>query len=81
MTKYWTLLVKDSVSGLWGIHFGDYDKEVVKQERADVLDSDSKAVTQIVSTDDKQVSIDSHVNKMNSWLIEARKPQEISTDE
>jgi hypothetical protein len=62
--SYYTLLVKSE--GKWFIHFGDYDKNVVKEERADVLDSDDKAVTQIVVTDDRQASIEAHVARLNS---------------
>jgi len=62
-TKYYTLLVKHD--GVWSIHFGDYDKQVVKEEQADVLDSNDKARTQIVMTDDTQASIETYVIEMN----------------
>lgn len=60
-TKYHTLLTLEN--GLWCIQFGDYDKEVVKQEKEDSY-SDYKC--KIITTLDDQASVDAKVKELNS---------------
>lgn len=66
-TKYYSLLVR--LDGRWSIHFGDYDRQVVAEEQADVLDSSGdKAITKIITTGPDQASIDKRVADMNAVL-------------
>lgn len=60
---YYTLLILEA--GKWSIHFGDYDKEVVQDEMADVKDSEPKAKCKIIRTGDAQSAIDAAVNELN----------------
>lgn len=67
MTKtksYYSLLILEA--GKWSIHFGDYDREVVEDEQADVKDSQPKVKTKIISTGDSQAAIDAKVAELNS---------------
>jgi hypothetical protein len=59
--NYYTLLVKRD--NLWSPQFGDYDKEVVKDEEYDCYDTEK---TRIICTKDDQVSIDAAVKVINS---------------
>jgi hypothetical protein len=61
--SYYTLLILEA--GKWYIHFGDYDKEVVEDEKADVKDSDPKAKLKIIRTADAQAAIDAAVADLN----------------
>lgn len=54
--KYWNLFIKESKNDSWSLHFGDYDKEVVKEEAADCIDSGFK--TWIIQSADSQADID-----------------------
>ena len=61
---YYSLLIKDS--GKWYIHFGDYDREVVKDEQQDLKESYGAAcVTKIIRTDGTQSTIDATVDELN----------------
>jgi len=62
-TKYYSLLVKRD--GKWSIQFGDYDKEVVKDEEYDSYDTE---VTKIIATSADQASIDAKVKSLNSGV-------------
>lgn len=42
MAKYFTLLQRHE-NGRWGVAFGDYDREVVKEERQDYRDHGIRA--------------------------------------
>ena len=67
MTKtksYYTLLILEA--GKWMIHFGDYDRQVVEDERDDCKYSDPKAKMKIISTGDSQAAIDAKVSELNS---------------
>jgi len=67
MTKtksYYSLLILQD--GKWSIHFGDYDRQVVEDERDDCKDSDPKAKMKIISTGDSQAAIDAKVSELNS---------------
>lgn len=61
--SYYSLLIKDS--GKWMIHFGDYDREVVEDEQADVKGSEPKAKTKIIRTGGTQAEIDAAVDELN----------------
>ncbi len=61
---YFTLLVRED-GGPWGIHFGDYDREVVEQERIDGLDYYHKRNMTIIKTGERQTEIDAAVTALN----------------
>jgi hypothetical protein len=65
--KYHTLLVRDSKTEPWCIHFGDYDRSVVEQERADLAYSGTyrKSDTTIITTSDYQRVINEAVIQLN----------------
>lgn len=60
MKKYYTLCTLNK--GLWYPQFGDYNKDVVKQEQADSY-SDCKC--KIITTDGTQNAIDKRIAEMN----------------
>lgn len=66
MAKYFTLLTRQSATEAWSIHFGDYDREVVADEQADVKDSDETIKTKIISSKDDQASINAAFAKANA---------------
>tara|TARA_R100000458_G_C8203095_1_gene193014 strand:+ start:281 stop:547 length:267 start_codon:yes stop_codon:yes gene_type:complete len=59
--KYHVLLIE--YNGRWYIEFGDYDRDVVLEEKSDSY-ADEK--TKIITTTDVQKDIDSAVAKLNS---------------
>lgn len=61
--KYHTLLTMEN--GRWYIQFGDYDKDVVKQEKEDDY---SGFKTKIITTGDSQEAIDKKVAELNAAL-------------
>lgn len=67
---YYTLLER-MTGQLWAPQFGDYDKEVVEQERRDMKDSGSfvKGTSfKIVETDGTQADLTRVVEEENEWL-------------
>ena len=63
---YYTLLVRDNKDADWTVHFGDYDRSVVVDERADITEHEySKGNTKIIGSDDDQASIDEAVRVQN----------------
>ena len=62
--RYYTLLARESVTEPWGIQFGDYDKEVVEDEKFD--QSESWPHLKIISSKDDQASIDAKVAELNA---------------
>lgn len=67
---YFTLVYNEGshLSEPWGIAFGDYDQEVVEQERDDLADSwdaPKKAFKIIRTNSAKQAEIDAAVAKLN----------------
>lgn len=56
--KYWNLFIKEAGETEWSYHFGDYDREVVKEEAADVKDSSEGTKTWIIQSEDSQAEID-----------------------
>jgi len=64
--KYHTLVVRDGKASPWGIHFGDYDRETVEQEREDGRDYYKAGDMRIITTSDaRQATIDAAVAKLN----------------
>jgi len=65
-TKYHTLCVR--VNGRWSPEFGDYDKEVVRDERDDVRDGGGIPARdlKIITTADDQASINAGVAHLNN---------------
>jgi len=67
--KYHTLLAYDFTLKLWCIEFGDYDKEVVKQEMQDFRDSyghKSGEVNILTTPFDDQSTIEQYVANFNN---------------
>lgn len=73
MARYFSLLTMTE-AGLWAPQFGDYDRDVVADEREDSY-ADEKSI--IISTKDDQASIDKKVAEMNAALEEVRKAREV----
>lgn len=63
MKKYHTLLVREAVHLPWSIHFGDYDRQVVQDEREDIRDEYPHIL--IIASDADQKSIDAAVRETN----------------
>lgn len=61
--KYYTLLVKYETKSPWGIAFGDFNKDVVQQERED---SYSEFKTKLIKTSANQASVDAEVRALNA---------------
>jgi hypothetical protein len=67
--KYHSVL--ERIEGKWTIQFGDYDKEVAKQELQDMHDSGAGACRlmkkdlRIITTAPDQASIEAAVAKLN----------------
>jgi len=63
--RYHSLLIREN--GTWGIHFGDFDKEVVQQELVDLRDGGTKGKDLfIVTTGPLQADIDAKVASLNA---------------
>ncbi len=71
---YYILLVRDAQPdengnlciGPWGIHFGDYDRACVVQERDDITEHDyQRRHTKIIDTFDDQSRIDAVIAAVN----------------
>lgn len=67
MKTYYTLAVRDG--GKWAAQFGDYDREVVDQEREDAYLSNpyKPADLRILRTAPDQMAIDLAINELNKW--------------
>ena len=64
MSTYYTLAVREN--GIWGAQFGDYDREVVLDEKLDYQDQGYSARDlKIIRTGDNQADIDARVAAMN----------------
>ena len=70
MTKrtYYTLIVRDDKNSPWGIYFGDYDRQCVKDEQNDFIDATDCAQgnTKIIKSSDDQPSINTAVAALNA---------------
>lgn len=65
--KYYSLLQR--IDGRWTIQFGDYVKNVVYQEKLDMMDSDSDLKSRdltIITTSDHQKMIEEAVAQLNA---------------
>lgn len=76
MTKYYSLLILDSISHLWGIQFGDYSKKVVEQERVDSYGGIPPKRWLIIATGDTQAEINARVKELNDEIREERIAQD-----
>lgn len=68
---YHVLIVRDDERSRWGIHFGDFIKEVVTQERTDLWENGDhlkKNMKVISSPSAQQADIDAIVEKLNEGL-------------
>jgi hypothetical protein len=75
MNKYYTLLTRENAGEPWGVHFGDFDKDVVSAERDDITHWDwRRSDTRIITTnDDQQETINAAVEQMNASAKEGSK--------
>lgn len=65
---YYTMIVKEA-GEKWSAQFGDYDKEVVKQEVEDEKHNWEKGTKfRIIKTGAKQSDIDSYIEELNDKL-------------
>jgi hypothetical protein len=65
---YYTLIVRDDKSSPWAIHFGDYDRACVNDERDDITESGeyAKGNTKIFGSADDQTSINEMLAAFNT---------------
>ena len=66
--KYYTLCVYEPQHDKWFIHFGDYELDVVADEKQDLnygWDGIPMKHMQIVKTSDQQSDIDAALDKLN----------------
>ena len=71
MTKYYTLFVYEPDHQRWYNYFGDYDKQVVIDERDDMHNGWDGILKQhmcIVQTRDDQTAIDAALDKLNGKI-------------
>lgn len=66
--SYYTLLVRESERDPWAIHFGDYDRDTVEDERyIERHAGDYAAINiRIITTGDTQAEIDAEVDRLNA---------------
>lgn len=69
MSKAYYTLAERQPDGTWAPAFGDYDKDVVAQERADMLHGSAGRIRakdlRIVRSGDSQAAIDAAIAKLN----------------
>lgn len=64
--KYYTLLSREHKTAPWVIEFGDYKRNVVRQERDDMKDGDYwNHAFKIIETGDWQMDISAAVTALN----------------
>ena len=72
MQKYYTLFVYELENQKWYNYFGDYDKNVVIDERDDLHENLYHGILKqhmcIVGTRDDQASIDAALDKLNGKI-------------
>ena len=61
MTRYFTLLTRETVQGPWAIEFGSYDRDEIKAEMALY----PAARRMVIKTDGYQASIDAELAQLN----------------
>lgn len=64
--SYYSLLTAHDDDGVWHVQFGDYDRDVVKNELEDEWKGVPKVKTKIICTGDSQAEIDAAVAKLNN---------------
>lgn len=67
--RYHTLLIRENAAAPWAIHFGDFDRETVEQEAADMRDGHEAVARKnqkVISTGAAQADIDAAVAKLNA---------------
>lgn len=65
-TKYFSLIVAHKDDGVWSVQFGDYDREVVKDELEDEWKGVPGVRTRIITTNGTQAAIDAAVLELNT---------------
>lgn len=68
---YYTLVTRDwndgaKAMGPWTPQFGDYDREVVQDEREEYLNEYAASDLKIVTSGDTQAEIDERIAKLNA---------------
>ena len=67
--KYFSLIARTDPGAPWCVEFGDWNRDVVTEERADYRDHGHRASDlKIITTDGTQASIDAAVAKLNLEL-------------
>lgn len=61
MKKYYSVLT--CTNGVWSVQFGDYDRDVAKDEEQEYKDNGEK--TKLICTGDTQAEIDRYVKEAN----------------
>jgi hypothetical protein len=66
---YISIIIRED-DGTWGVHFGDWDLEVIRDEELDLIDHgyQSNAEVKQAVTDGSQASIDRIVAQLNAGL-------------
>lgn len=67
--KYHTLLLNSGTTGepLWGVEFGDYDRQCVQDELEEYRRDYPAKALRIIATGDKQADIEAALAKLNDW--------------
>lgn len=67
--KYWTLACRDPDTGRWSPQFGDYDKNVVVQERDDYKDAGTYKPKDmvVVSHNDTPGALNIEIERLNTY--------------
>lgn len=61
MKRYYSVLT--CINGVWSVQFGDYDRDVAKDEEQEYKDNGEK--TKLICTGDTQAEIDRYVKEAN----------------
>lgn len=68
--RYYVVVIRDSLTEPWQIHFGDYSRSVALQEMQDWRDSEEKPAKRCklitVNNDGTQATIDAAVAALNA---------------
>jgi hypothetical protein len=62
--KYYTLLSR--INGRWGVEFGAYERDTVKDELTYRVGEFKKSDLKIITTSDKQKDINAAIEKLNA---------------
>ena len=67
MKTYYVLLTRDDMHSPWSVHFGDFHKETVTDERDDMRDGGMRASQfKIIQSTGAQADIDEMVRHLNA---------------